>query len=144
MFTTNVLISLFYSFKLISLMVIVSCFYKMRSNRFLTDTQRKFFVFIGLSSLIGLVFLVFIPLVAIRLVDLRKTSFLAHFFNDLFLLALLNFIVLHLRQTEMHVLVDLGVYKNIDTMNDKELFAEYDKLLVSAKKMRKITKRGER
>jgi hypothetical protein len=116
----------------------------MRSNRFLTDTQRKFFVFIGLSSLIGLVFLVFIPLVAIRLVDLRKTSFLAHFFNDLFLLALLNFIVLHLRQTEMHVLVDLGVYKNIDTMNDKELFAEYDKLLVSAKKMRKITKRGER
>ena len=60
------------------------------------------------------------------------------------LLALLTLIVLHLRDTEMKVLVEMGVYKNIDTMNDKELFAEYDKLLVSAKKMRRIIKGKEK
>ena len=36
---------------------------------------------------------------------------------------------------------DLGFYKNIDKMTDKDMFAEYDKLLKSAKRIRKRLKR---
>ena len=32
----------------------------------------------------------------------------------------------------MNLLVDMGVYKNIDRMTDKEMFDEYEKLFKSA------------
>ena len=37
----------------------------------------------------------------------------------------------------------MGVYKEVDSLNDKELFQEYDKLLSSAKRMRKLLNKKE-
>ena len=57
---------------------------------------------------------------------------------------MLTFEVLHFRQVEKKILVEIGSYKDLDLMKDKELFDEYDKLLVSAKKMRRIMRRKEK
>jgi hypothetical protein len=36
--------------------------------------------------------------------------------------------LLVMRQVELDVLVELGVYKNVELMTDKEMFSEYEKL----------------
>ena len=41
----------------------------------------------------------------------------------------------------MNLLVDMGVYKNIDRMTDKEMFDEYEKLFKSAKRERRRLRR---
>jgi len=136
--------SIFYGIKFTSLFLIILLLVLMRSNPYLTESRRKYYSFLVSSALLSVIFLVFIPLIWQRLIYLRKVSFLMFFFNDMILLIILTLIVLCLRDTEMKVLVNMGVYKNIDTMNDKELFAEYDKLLLSAKKMRRIIRGKEK
>jgi hypothetical protein len=121
-FTTNKLMSMIYSFKMFNLVLVLGCLVLMRDNPYLTEARRIYFGFLAVTTLIAINIAVFIPVIALRLIDLKSKGFLTLFFNDLFLLALLTFLVLHLRATEMKVLVDMGVYKNIDMMNDRELF----------------------
>ena len=111
-----------YSFKMFNLVLVLGCLVLMRDNPYLTEARRTYFGFLAVTTLIAINIAVFIPLIALRQIDLKSKGFLTLFFNDLFLLALLTFLVLHLRATEMKVLVDMGVYKNIDMMNDRELF----------------------
>ena len=136
--------SIFYGFKLTSILLIIIFFALMRSNPYLTESGCRYYGFLVSSGLLAINFVVFMPLNWLRIVYLRKVSFLMLFYNDMILLAVLTLIVLHLRDTEMKVLVDMCVYKNVDTMNDKELFLEYDKLLMSAKKMRRIIRGKEK
>ena len=142
--TTNILLSVFYTFKLLCLLMIIGGLFVLRTNPHLTESKKKYLSFLTLTALMAINYTVFVPLIATRQVKLRKAPILNLFFNDLVLLILLTFLVLYLREAEMKVLVDMGVYKNFDNMNDKEMFTEYDKLLNSAKKMRKIMKRAEK
>ena len=121
-FTTKVLMSMIYTFKLSTLAIIIASMIVMRRNQYLTDPKTKYLAFLSLTAMIAIIVGIFIPIIAMRMIDLRKKGFLTLFFNDIFLLGVLTFLVLHLRETEMKVLVDMGVYKNIDTMTDRELF----------------------
>jgi hypothetical protein len=58
----------------------------------------------------------------------RFTDFISIFFVDIILIAVLMFTLLVLRQAELYTLVQLGVYKNVEELTDKEIITEYEKL----------------
>lgn len=120
--TTNKLMSAVYTFKMFNLVLVLGCLVLMRDNPHLTESRGTYFGFLAVTTLIAVNLAVFIPVIALRQIGLKSIGFLTLFFNDFVLLAILTLLVLHLRATEMKVLVDLGVYKNIDIMNDRELF----------------------
>ena len=45
--------------------------------------------------------------------------------------------LLVLRQAELYVLVNLGVYKNVEDLTDKEIISEYNKLKKQSNKLQK-------
>ena len=47
---------------------------------------------------------------------------------DIILIAAFMLVLIMLRHAELEVLVNLGVYKNVENLTDKEMFSEYDKL----------------
>jgi hypothetical protein len=51
------------------------------------------------------------------------------FLPDLVLLALLTNTVVVYRQVELQALIEMGLFKELDEMNDHELFMEYDKMI---------------
>jgi hypothetical protein len=52
--------------------------------------------------------------------------------------------LLVMRQVELEVLVELGVYKNVELMSDKEMFSEYEKLKKQSMKLQKRVRRAKR
>jgi hypothetical protein len=58
----------------------------------------------------------------------RFTDFISIFLVDIILIAVLMFTLLVLRQAELYTLVQLGVYKNVEELTDKEIITEYEKL----------------
>ena len=124
--------------------MITSCLLLLRTNDHFSKFKSRVLVFIVSSVFICVDLIGFIIIIAFRYLNASESLFLSLFFNDLFLLGLLTFQVLHFRQVEKKILVEIGIYKDLDLMKDKELFDEYDKLLMSAKKMRKIMRRAER
>lgn len=51
------------------------------------------------------------------------------------MIIMLMLTLLVMRQVELEVLVELGVYKNVELMSDKEMFSEYDKLKIQSMKL---------
>ncbi len=58
----------------------------------------------------------------------RFSDYISIFFVDIILIASFMFGLLALRQAELHILVKLGVYKNVEDLTDKEIISEYNKL----------------
>jgi hypothetical protein len=52
------------------------------------------------------------------------------------LLGVMTVASMNLRRAELEALQQLGVFKDLDEMNDKEMFNEYDKMLKQSKKVR--------
>ncbi len=67
----------------------------------------------------------------------RYSDYVSIFFVDIVLIAVLMFMLLVLRQAELHVLVKLGVYKNVEDLTDKEIISEYNKLKKQSNKLQK-------
>lgn len=60
------------------------------------------------------------------------------------MIAMMMLTLLLLRQVELSVLVDLGVYKNVELMSDKEMFSEYEKLKKQSTKLQKRLRKAKR
>jgi len=58
----------------------------------------------------------------------RFSDYISIFIVDLILIAVFMFVLLILREAELHLLVTLGVYKNVEDLTDKEIISEYNKL----------------
>jgi hypothetical protein len=58
----------------------------------------------------------------------RYSDYISIFFVDIILIAVFMFVLLILREAELHLLVTLGVYKNVEDLTDKEIISEYNKL----------------
>ena len=59
------------------------------------------------------------------------------YYLDLVLMCGLTIQVLTMRRLELEALVAMGVFKDLQGMNDRELFVEYDKMLKQSTKVRK-------
>lgn len=62
--------------------------------------------------------------------------FFAFYFPDLVLVAVLTWAIIKFRQVELQALIDMGIFKDLDEMNDREMFTEYDKMIKQSKKVR--------
>jgi hypothetical protein len=58
----------------------------------------------------------------------RYSDYVSIFFVDIILIAVFMFVLLALRQAELHLLVSIGIYKNVEDLTDKEIISEYSKL----------------
>ena len=65
----------------------------------------------------------------------RFTDYVSIFFVDIVLIAVFMFMLLVLRKGELHILVKLGVYKNVEDLTDKEIISEYNKLKKQSNKL---------
>jgi len=72
------------------------------------------------------------------------SQFISPFFLDIFMIIMLMLTLLVMRQVELEVLVELGVYKNVELMSDKEMFSEYEKLKKQSMKLQKRVRRAKR
>lgn len=72
------------------------------------------------------------------------SQFISPFFIDIFMIIMLMLTLLVMRQVELEVLVELGVYKNVELMSDKEMFSEYEKLKKQSMKLQKRVRRAKR
>lgn len=50
------------------------------------------------------------------------------FYTDLLLIVMMTYALLLFRKLEMELLIEMGVFKDLNEMNDKEMFNEYDKM----------------
>jgi hypothetical protein len=74
----------------------------------------------------------------------RFSDYISIFIVDLILIAVFMFVLLVLREAELHLLVSLGIYKNVEDLTDKEIISEYNKLKKQSNKLqKKITRPGE-
>ena len=55
-------------------------------------------------------------------------SLISLFYSDLLLIPVLTYMALLFRRIEFDVLVKMGIFKDIEEMNDREMFVEYDKM----------------
>ena len=62
--------------------------------------------------------------------------YLSRFYLDLVLICALTIQVIVMKRMELRALVKMGVFKELDAMNDREMFAEYDKMLKQSTKVR--------
>lgn len=72
------------------------------------------------------------------------SQFISPFFVDIFMVVMMMLTLLVMRQVEVEVLVELGVYKNVELMSDKEMFSEYEKLKKQSMKLQKRVRRAKR
>lgn len=73
----------------------------------------------------------------------RYSDYVSIFFVDIILIAVFMFVLLALRQAELHLLVSIGIYKNVEDLTDKEIISEYSKLKKQSNKLqKKIMKHG--
>jgi hypothetical protein len=63
--------------------------------------------------------------------------YMSAYYLDLVLMCGLTIQVLTMRRLELEALVAMGVFKDLQGMNDRELFVEYDKMLKQSTKVRK-------
>lgn len=54
--------------------------------------------------------------------------YLSLFYADFLLLAALTYAALLLRKVEVKAMIALGIFKDVNEMNDREMFTEYDKM----------------
>jgi hypothetical protein len=73
----------------------------------------------------------------------RYSDYVSIFFVDLVLIASFMFVLLVLRQGELNILVQLGVYKNVEDLTDKEIISEYNKLKKQSNKLQNRLKRSD-
>lgn len=74
----------------------------------------------------------------------RFSDYISIFIVDLILIAVFMFVLLVLREAELHLLVSLGIYKNVEDLTDKEIISEYNKLKKQSNKLqKKITRPGD-
>jgi hypothetical protein len=74
----------------------------------------------------------------------RFSDYISIFIVDLILIAVFMFVLIVLREAELHLLVSLGIYKNVEDLTDKEIISEYNKLKKQSNKLqKKITRPGE-
>ena len=66
----------------------------------------------------------------------NPVSFFALYIPDLALVPALTWAILQFRKAELSALIDMGVFKDLDEMNDREMFSEYDKMIKQSKKVR--------
>ena len=52
------------------------------------------------------------------------------------LVAVLTWAIIKFRQVELKALIEMGIFKDLDEMNDREMFTEYDKMIKQSKKVR--------
>lgn len=64
-------------------------------------------------------------------VDFRMSPplYMSSYYLDLVLMCALTIQVLVMRRLELEALVAMGVFKDLQGMNDREMFTEYDKML---------------
>ena len=72
----------------------------------------------------------------------RFSDYISIFFVDIILIASFMFGLLALRQAELHILVKLGVYKNVEDLTDKEIISEYNKLKKQSLKLQNRLKKA--
>jgi len=68
-----------------------------------------------------------------------RVSYMNYFglyFSDLALCLVLTWCLLKLKQCELSALIKMGIFKDLDEMNDREMFQEYDKMIKQSKKVR--------
>ena len=58
----------------------------------------------------------------------NATLYLSMFYTDLLLIVMMTYALLLFRKLEMELLIEMGVFKDLNEMNDKEMFNEYDKM----------------
>ena len=61
---------------------------------------------------------------------------MSRFYLDLALICAVTIQVIVMKRMELAALVKMGVFKDLDAMNDREMFAEYDKMLKQSTKVR--------
>lgn len=54
---------------------------------------------------------------------------MAFYIPDLLLLPVLTWTIIKFRQVELKALIEMGIFKDLDEMNDREMFTEYDKMI---------------
>jgi len=62
--------------------------------------------------------------------------FFALYLPDLLLIPAQTWTTLQFRKAELSTLIEMGVFKDLDEMNDREMFTEYDKMIKQSKKVR--------
>ncbi len=60
---------------------------------------------------------------------LNPEGYLSSFYLDLVAIFALTLGVQEMRKLELEALVQMGIFKDLDEMNDRELFTEYDKMI---------------
>ena len=68
---------------------------------------------------------------------LSPPLYMSDYYVDLALICTLAILVIVMRRLELNALVMMGVFKDLNSMNDRELFSEYDKMLKQSTKVRK-------
>jgi hypothetical protein len=66
----------------------------------------------------------------------HPVRFLSLYFSDLALIPAQTWTILQFRKAELSALIGMGVFKDLDEMNDREMFSEYDKMIKQSKKVR--------
>jgi hypothetical protein len=61
---------------------------------------------------------------------------LSVFYVDLFLIGVIIHAAVLFRKIELQVLISVGVFKDVEEMNDREMFIEYDKMRKQSHKVR--------
>ena len=61
---------------------------------------------------------------------------MAFYIPDLVLMPVLTWTIIKFRQVELKALIEMGIFKDLDEMNDREMFTEYDKMIKQSKKVR--------
>ena len=60
------------------------------------------------------------------------------------MIAMMMLMLLLMRSIELQVLVNIGIYKNVELMSDKEMFSEYEKLKKQSNKLQKRLRKAKK
>ena len=77
------------------------------------------------------------------MMNARFSDYISIFFVDIVLIAAFMLIILVLRQGELYILVEMGVYKNVEDLTDKEIISEYNKLKKQSSKLQTRLKHSD-
>jgi hypothetical protein len=61
---------------------------------------------------------------------------LSVFYVDLYLIGIIIHAAILFRKIELQVLISVGVFKDVEQMNDREMFIEYEKMRKQSHKVR--------
>lgn len=112
----------FYSIKFLSMFLIFVWLSQLKHNIHVSRNRPKYLMNLVISGLLSLISLAFAVLIATSIIPTNTPLFQSIFFIDLTLLGFLSSLSIYLRESELNILIDISVYKSVDSMKDKELF----------------------